>query len=121
MDETFRRHYLEKATRNESDLAQNYLGRIIDRVSWIFRSMDFDGDTKPDNIGLDYDSHPLQWNYPDIGGEDVNEQDIEILFQSLESYKFADCCLGIGFTMKNFPKDVLGKRTQGRVGYIACV
>jgi len=117
MDDTFKKYYIgNKVGKDDTDLGSNYLGRIIDRVSWILRSMDLDGDTKPDNIGLDYEPHPLHWTYPDIGGEDVSEQDFEVLFQSLEAYNFGDCCLGIGFTMKNFPKDALGKRTQTKTG-----
>lgn len=53
-DVSFRQKYLEKIGKNGS--VNNFLGQTIDKVSWIFRSVDWNGDNRPDNVGLDYDS-----------------------------------------------------------------
>lgn len=109
VDDLFSQYYID-IWATEKEAASNYLARIIDRVSWMLRAMDFDDDKKPDNIGLDYDAQSVRWTYPDNNKEDVTDQDIEVLFQSLSRYEFSDCCLGIGFTMKNFPQNAFARR-----------
>lgn len=114
MDSLFSKYFIDvhtKAEFRDNDTPSKYLADLIDSVSWIFRPVDFDEDQKPDNIGLDYDSQTFEWSYPgNEHQENLSEQDVIVLFQSLRQYELSDCCLGIGFTMKNLPDRDFARR-----------
>ncbi|ODM94547.1 Disintegrin and metalloproteinase domain-containing protein 17 [Orchesella cincta] len=95
-------------------LTQNYMGKIIDQVSWMFRTVDWNSDKHPDNVGLSFDSQPIDWRYPnEIGDDTVSEQ---VLIQSLQEMNLPDnCCLAIGYTMKRIAKREDGKGQRDKV------
>ncbi|CAL8122346.1 unnamed protein product [Orchesella dallaii] len=103
----------DKEKENATSLTQNYLGRIIDHVSWIFRSTDYNNDKKSENVGLSFESQAIDWKYPsEVKDETVNEQ---LLILNLQEIKFpTDCCLGIGYTMKVLPDYADGKRPSDK-------
>jgi len=55
LDESFRTNYFIPNNQTELD-SYEFLGETVDKVSWIFRSVDWDGDGKYDDIGIGYDS-----------------------------------------------------------------
>jgi hypothetical protein len=51
----------------------------------------------------------FNWKYTDDGKEEASEEELEVLFNTLTSIDFSDCCLGIAFTMKKLPDNVFAK------------
>jgi len=118
VDKLFRKHFKASGFNKGSPI--RVLGRIIDRVSWIFRSTDWNNDGRTDNIGLDYDPQMQFWSYAgddDVtGNEQVNQTDMETMLSTLSKKDFSDCCLGVAFTMKAFPGIAFGFSSQTGAG-----
>lgn len=90
-----------------------FLARILDNVSWIFRSTDWNGDGTPDNIGLDYDRQNDNWIYIDSGEESLEHDELDMLYGNLARMDFSDCCVAITYTMKRFPGAMFAKSAAG--------
>ncbi|CAG7815666.1 unnamed protein product [Allacma fusca] len=107
VDPTFQQFF--KSTRNESSTLEN-LSYIIDRVSWIFRSVDWDLDDVPDNIGLEYDAQVNIWNIESMDTKEfISKDDLDVVFTKLSQMDFSECCLAIAYTMKGFQEQIYAR------------
>lgn len=121
VDNLFTEYFTDFMLQNNTRFGRTkYVSHVMDRVSWILRSLDFNGDVKPDNIGILFDDQVHEWQYSldsNTDREFIEEEDVENLFRSLQFTKqdFADCCLGIGLTMKRLPGEALSRRPPGKI------
>jgi len=91
----------------------SFLARILDNVSWIFRSTDWNSDGTPDNVGIEYDRQYDNWVYVDSGNETVEHEELDVLYGDLARKDFTDCCVAVTYTMKRFPGPMYAKSAAG--------
>jgi hypothetical protein len=107
VDPTFQKYF--KPSQNDSSTLDT-LSHVIDRVSWIFRSVDWDLDDIPDNIGLEYDAQVNIWSMDGMETKEfISKDDLDVVFTKLSQIDFSECCLAIAYTMKGFKEQIYAK------------
>ncbi|CAG7721815.1 unnamed protein product [Allacma fusca] len=103
------KEFMHAHGRGELPELKRQLEKLIDSVSWLWRTIDWNGDNFPDNIGFkimrfdEWDPYPgeefehYQTPYPALS-----------LLSKLGVIDFGDCCLGVGFTMRQFLQKQVG-------------
>ncbi|ODM97864.1 Disintegrin and metalloproteinase domain-containing protein 10 [Orchesella cincta] len=77
---------------------------MVDQISWIFRSTDWNNDGKPDNIGVKIVTMTLGWiPYKQELPEHYDTPKLALDYLKIFArMNFSSCCLGVGFTNRQF-------------------
>ncbi|XP_035707298.1 disintegrin and metalloproteinase domain-containing protein 17 [Folsomia candida] len=87
-----------------------FFRKIIDRISWVFRNIDWNGDGRPDNIGFEIISLVKGWTpyTAEYSGSYSKPKPAMELLGLFAQHNFHHCCLGVGFTNRPFAHNQVG-------------
>ncbi|XP_060080313.1 disintegrin and metalloproteinase domain-containing protein 10-like [Ylistrum balloti] len=81
---------------------------LVGSADHIFRSTDFDGDSKGDNVGFTITAITIYTNETEKDYRMAENTDVYEYLNQFSKYNFDDFCLGVAFTFRDFEDGIVG-------------